>query len=464
MTLTSAWTKTTRTAKSKDIRKLGGENAFAAQFFFTPEQDMTLDLETIRAQFPALQRPTIFFDNPGGTQMARPCLERMNRYLVETNANHGGEFQTSRASDAMVEQARRAAADFLNARLPEEIVFGANMTTLTYQISRSLGRRLKSGDTLVVTRLDHDANIAPWLQVAEEHGCRVRWVDFDVESCTLDLADYEAALAERPKLVAFGYASNAVGTINPVEKLTQLAHAAGALVYVDAVQYAPHGPIDVQQVGCDFLVCSAYKFFGPHIGVLYGRRELLESLPAYRVRPAPAVAPGKFETGTGNFEGMAGLFGALEYLEWLGYLFGEDYLELYAEQYDGRRQVLKQAMSAVRSYEFELSRALLAALQEIPGVRVYGIRDVDRLPERVPTIAITLDGWRPQELARALAEQEINVWNGNFYALTVTERLGLEEDGGLVRIGATHYNTKMEIERLAEAVETLIRRRNAGGA
>lgn len=424
---------------------------------------MPFDLDTIRAQFPALQRPTLFFDNPGGTQVARPCLERMCRYLVETNANHDGEFQTSRDSDALVAQARLAAADFLNARQPEEIVFGANMTSLTYQISRAVGRRLKPGDTLVVTRLDHDANIAPWVQLAEDRNCRIRWVDFELENCTLDLADFEAALTEGPKLVAFGYASNAVGMINPVEKLATLAHAAGALVYVDAVQYAPHGPIDVQQLGCDFLVCSAYKFFGPHLGVLYGRREILENLPADRVRPAPAGAPGKFETGTGNFEGMAGLLGALEYLEWLGYLFGEDYAELYAEQYAGRRQILKQAMSAVRCYEFELSRALLAHLQEIPGARVYGIRDPARLTERVPTVAMRLDGWRPQEVARSLATEGINVWNGNFYALAVTERLGLEKSGGLVRIGATHYNTKKEIERLAEALETLACRRNTGG-
>jgi len=425
---------------------------------------MPLDLKTIRAQFPGLQRSTIFFDNPGGTQVARPCLERMSRYLVETNANHGGEFKTSRDSDQIILQARTAAADFLNARQPEEIIFGANMTTLTFQISRSLGRLLQPGDRLVVTNLDHDANIAPWLQVAEERGCSVRKVDIHVEDCSLDLSDFEAALTEKPRLVAFGYASNSVGTINPVEQLTALAHAAGALVYVDAVQYAPHGPIDVQQLGCDFLVCSAYKFFGPHLGVLYGRRELLEQLPAYRVRPAPADAPGKFETGTGNFEGMAGLLGAIEYLEWLGYLYGEDYLELYADQYSGRRQILKQAMSVIRSYEYELSRNLLSMLQGIPGVRVYGIDDITRLQERVPTVSFTMQGWEPREMARLLAEREINVWNGNFYALALTERLELEAAGGLVRIGATHYNTTKEIERLGDALEKILHNHSQGGA
>ncbi|GAP15464.1 cysteine desulfurase family protein, VC1184 subfamily [Longilinea arvoryzae] len=424
---------------------------------------MPLDLNLIRAQFPALQRPTLFFDNPGGTQVARSCLERMTRYLVDTNANHGGLFHTSRESDALVEKARQAVADFLNAREPAEIVFGANMTSLTFQISRSIGRLLQPGDHLVVTRLDHDANITPWVRVAEECNCHIRWVDFKPGDCTLDLADYEAALAEHPKVVAFGYASNAVGTIHPVEKMTEMAKAAGALVYVDAVQYAPHGPIDVQQIGCDFLVCSAYKFFGPHLGVLYGRREVLENLPAYRVRPAPAEAPGKFETGTGNFEGMAGLLGALEYFEWLGYLFGEDYLELYAEQYPGRRLVFKQAMSAVRSYEYDLSRELLQTLLAIPGVKIYGIQDPDRLPERVPTVSFTLEGYRPAEIAQYLAERNINVWNGNFYALAVTERLGLEGDGGLVRIGATHYNTKKEIERLAVTLAPLGMSRSTGG-
>lgn len=416
---------------------------------------MPLDLNLIRAQFPALQRSTLFFDNPGGTQVARSCLEWINRYLVEMNANHGGLFQSSRDSDALVERARQAVADFLNARGPEEIVFGANMTSLTFQISRSIGRLLQPGDTLAVTRLDHDANITPWVRVAEERGCRVRWVDLKATDCTLDLADFEAALGEHPKVVAFGYASNAVGTIQPVEKMTRMAKAAGALVYVDAVQYAPHGPIDVQQIGCDFLVCSAYKFFGPHLGVLYGRHEVLESLPAYRVRPAPAEAPGKFETGTGNFEGMAGLLGALEYFEWLGYLFGEEYLELYAEQYSGRRQVFKQAMSAVRSYEYELSRALLETLTAVPGVRLYGIQDPRRLNERVPTFSFTLENHPPAEVARFLAGRDINVWNGNFYALALSERLGLEGGGGLVRIGATHYNTKKEIERLAEALKSL---------
>ena len=285
---------------------------------------MTFDLPAIRAQFPALSRPAIFLDNPAGTQVAQHVVERMSEYLVRTNANHDGAFATSRESDASIEQARGAAADFLNAESPEQIVFGPNMTSLTFTISRALARTFNPGDAIVVTRLDHDANITPWVMAAEDRGCRIRWVDFHPEDGTLDMEDMQAAIVEGPRLVAVGYASNALGTINPVEKIISMAHAAGALVYIDAVQYAPHGPIDVQSLGCDFLVCSSYKFFGPHMGVLYGRHDLLDQLTAYKVRPAPAEPPGKFETGTGNFEGMAGGVGAIDYLEWLWLTLGKD--------------------------------------------------------------------------------------------------------------------------------------------
>src|SRR5512135_195597 len=252
---------------------------------------MSLDDTKIREQFPALRRPVIFFDNPGGTQIARQSLERITSYLVECNANHGGQFATSRASDAIIAEARSAMADFLNAGRPEEIVLGPNMTTLTFRLTHALAPTIQRGDTLVVTRLDHDANVAPWVRLAEDRGARVRAVDFDVETGLLDMADMQNAIAERPKLVAVGYASNALGTINPVESIVAMARQAGALTYIDAVQYAPHGPIDVQRLGCDFLVCSSYKFFGPHLGALYGRYDLLDELRAYRVRPAPADPP-----------------------------------------------------------------------------------------------------------------------------------------------------------------------------
>ncbi len=411
-----------------------------------------MDLTAIRSQFPALAAPVIFLDNPGGTQICRQSLDRMQEYLVQMNANHGGAFETSRASDARVEQARAAMADFVNAARPEEIVFGANMTTLTFSMSRALGRTFKPGDTIVVTRLDHDANISPWLELAQDLDLRVRWVDFHPEDGTLDLDDMQAAIAEGPKLVAVGYASNALGTINPVKKIVDWAHDAGALVYVDAVQYAPHGPIDVQKLGCDFLVCSSYKFFGPHLGALYGRYELLEGLKAYRVRPAPGDPPGKFETGTGNFEAMSGLLGALEYFQWVGETFGAAHAELYADQYQGRRLLFKEAMSAVRAYEFELSRTLLEALEETPGAHVYGITDARQLEKRVPTYSFTIKGQSPQQVAAQMGAIGINIWDGNFYALAVTERLGLEEQGGLIRVGPVHYNTIEEIDRFGQAL------------
>jgi cysteine desulfurase family protein (TIGR01976 family) len=346
-------------------------------------------------------------------------------------------------------------ADFLNASRPEEIVFGPNMTSLTFNISRALARTFQPGDILVVTRLDHDANISPWLLAAEDRGCRIRWVDFHPEDCTLDLEDLKAALDEKPCLVAVGYASNAVGTVNPVKEITRLAHAAGALVYIDAVQYAPHGPIDVRDLECDFLVCSSYKFFGPHLGVLYGRYELLKRLPAYRVRPAPAEPPGKFETGTGNFEHYCGLLGALEYFEWLGETFGQEEAVNFNGRYSGRALTFKKALSLIQAYEVGLSRALLENLQEVPGLHLYGIADERRLDQRVPTFSFTLKGWKPRQVAERLAVHNINLWDGNFYALAVTERLGLEGSGGLVRVGATHYNTVEEVQKFGEALRTL---------
>ena len=412
---------------------------------------MPLDLSVIRGQFPSLDRPATFFDNPGGTQIAQQSLDRINRYLLECNANHDGAFATSQQSDAILHEAHTAMGDFLNASSPDEIVFGANMTTLTLHISRSLARRLNPGDEIVVTRLDHDANISPWLLIAEDRGCNVTWVDFDVEDCTLKLEDFEKALERKPKIVAFGYASNATGTINPVRKLTKMAKGSGALVYVDAVQYAPHGPIDVKAIGCDFLVCSAYKFFGPHVGILYGKLELLEELKAYKVRPAPGNPPGKWMTGTQNHEGIAGVLGALEYFEWLADLFAEVQMRGLAEEgFTDRRLKLKAAMTVVRAYEFELSRALIQAIASIPGTHIHGLTDMKRLDERVPTVSFTMEGKHPVEIAGALGKEGFYVWDGNYYALAVTERLGVESSGGMVRVGPVHYNTLDEVERFRE--------------
>jgi cysteine desulfurase family protein (TIGR01976 family) len=410
-------------------------------------------LASIRQQFRSLDRTDVFFDNPGGTQIARQSAERIQRYLLECNANHGGAFKSSIESDAVLAEAHQAMADFLNAASGDEIVFGPNMTSLTFSLSRALARTLGTSDEILVTRLDHDANISPWLLAAEDRGCHVSWVDFDVEDCTLSLQDFARALERRPKIAAFGYASNAVGTINPARKLTQMAHDAGALVYVDAVQYAPHGPIDVQDLGCDFLVCSAYKFFGPHVGALYGRYDLLEQLNAYKVRPASDLPPGKFETGTQNHEGIAGVLGAVEYFEWLGGQFGDEQAEaLHESGYSGRRLALKQAMRAIRAYEFELSRALIQTIEAVPGTRIYGVTDVKRLEQRVPTVSFTLEDKHPRQIAEMLGKRGLYVWDGNYYALAVTERLGVEQSGGMVRVGAAHYNTLEEISRLGDAL------------
>ena len=414
---------------------------------------MFLDISAIRSQFPSLNRPAIFFDNPGGTQIVKQSLDRINKYLLETNANHEGVFPTSIASDAVLDEAHRAMADFYNAASPEEIIFGANMTTLTLHISRSISRTWNAGDEIVVTRLDHDANVTPWILAAEDRGCKVNWVDFDVEDGTLKLDDFQRALEHKPRFVAVGYASNSLGTINPVGKIIKMAHDAGAMVYVDAVQYAAHGPIDVQKLDCDFLVSSAYKFYGTHSGILYGKKNILENLFAYKVRPATDKLPGKFETGTQNHEGIAGVLGAIEYFEWVGKQYtGTQSDALKEDGFSGRRLLLKQAMNLIRSYEFELSRALLDVLQSIPNLTLYGLTDVRRLDERVATFSFTLKDQSSRSVAEKLAQQGIYVWDGNYYAINVTERFGLEESGGMVRVGAAHYNTLDEVAKLKNAL------------
>jgi cysteine desulfurase family protein (TIGR01976 family) len=414
---------------------------------------MTLDMSAIRSQFPALNRPEVFFDNPGGTQIARQSLGRVNSYLLECNANHEGAFATSIASDAILEQAHRAMANFYHAAGPEEIVFGNNMTTLTLHISRSISRDWQAGDEIVVTRLDHDANVTPWVLAAQDQGCKVNWVDFSLEDGTLNLDQLQMALERKPRLLAVGYASNSLGTINPVAKIIQMAHAAGTLVYIDAVQYAPHGAIDVQALDCDFLISSAYKFFGTHAGILYGKRELLEKLSAYKVRPATNHLPGKWETGTQNHEGIAGVLGAIEYFEWVGKEFGSQQSEgVVGSGHQGRGLALKQAMAAIHTHELALGRALLEALQSVPGLTIYGLKDLTRLEERVPTFSFRLHDLPPRSIAEKLAGEGIYAWDGNYYALNVTEQLGLEDKGGMVRVGAVHYNTLEEVERLKNAL------------
>ena len=422
-----------------------------------------LNLPLIRANFPALGlldagQARVYLDNPGGTQVAQHVLDRMQHYLVHHNANVGGAFRTSRDSDSCLAEAHSAMADLLNAASPDEIVFGQNMTSLTFAISRSLAQGWQPGDELVVTRLDHDGNIAPWLAVAADRGLTVKWLDVDVADCTLRLDQLQQLLTPRTRLVAVGYASNAVGTVNPVAAIAAMVHAAGALLFVDAVQWVAHGPTDVQRLGADLLVCSAYKFFGPHQGVLWGRQELLDELPAYKVRPASSKSPGKFETGTQSHEGKAGVLGAVDYFEWLGAHEGAEHAAQFGHL-QGRRRTLSSGLAAIQAYERTLSRQLIAGLQRIPGVRVYGITKEQQFAERVPTVSFTLDGFAPSLVAEELGAQNIFVWDGNYYAVEVVERLGLAQHGGMVRVGPVHYNTPQEIDRLLQAVDDLAARR-----
>jgi cysteine desulfurase family protein (TIGR01976 family) len=410
-----------------------------------------LDVQSVRSHFPSLQqtqdgREVVFFDNPGGTQVPRSVVDAMAHYLLHDNANHGGAYATSRRSDAMIEEAHRAMADMLGASSPDEIVFGPNMTSLTFSLSRALGHWLTAGDEIVVTRLDHDADISPWMLLARDTGANLRWVDFRTEDCTLDMDDLERRLSRKTKLVACAYASNAVGTINDVKSITEMAHHAGALIFIDAVQYAPHGLIDVQALDCDFLACSAYKFFGPHEGILYGKYDLLDRLPAYKVRPAKDRPPHKFETGTQNHEGIAGTLAAVDYLAGLS---GS------AHESAGRRDRLSAAMEAIEAYERDLVSRLIAGLEQISGLRIYGITDPSFFDRRVPTVAFRMEGFSPRRVAEYLGEKGIFVWDGNYYALAVTERLGFEDKGGMVRVGLVHYNTEEEVDRLIDELRRM---------
>jgi cysteine desulfurase family protein (TIGR01976 family) len=411
---------------------------------------------TIRAEFPALSRlhagqPYSYLDGPGGTQVPRRTIDAMARYLEQSNANHEGAFATSQESDAILAEAHAAAADFLGAAGPDEVVFGQNMTTLTFAVSRAIGRTLRAGDEVVVTRLDHDANVAPWLALEEERGIIVRWVGVRDGDCTLDLEEVDRAIGPPTRVVAVGLASNAVGTVNPVARIVEMAHAVGALTYVDAVHGAPHMPIDVAALDTDFLVCSTYKFFGPHLGLLYGKPERLEKLAAYKVRPAPDEGSGKWETGTLPGEALAGLLGTFDYLAWLGRQFGG------AGATSTRREALSAAMRAIRATERQLALQALAVLRDVPGLTMRGITDPARIGERVPTFAFTLAGRTPREVAEELGKRGIAVWDGDYYACELIRALGMAQSGGMVRVGFVHYNEPWEIERLAEALREMAR-------
>jgi cysteine desulfurase family protein (TIGR01976 family) len=413
-----------------------------------------IDTDWVRPQFPALQveqdgAQVLYMDNPAGTQVPQRTIDAIANYLMSANANTHGAFLTSRRTDAVIAAAREAMAAFVGAASPNEIAFGPNMTTITYNLSRAISRLLSPGDEIIVTDLDHDANITPWTSL-QERGIVIRNAPVNIEDCTLDLDGLAALVSPKTRLIAVTYASNAVGSISDIPRIRDLAHSVGAWVWVDAVHYGPHAPIDVQALDVDFLVCSSYKFFGPHLGILWGRADLLEQIPEYQLRPAPHTVPEKFETGTKNHECLAGLVGTINYLADLGRRAAG-----LPEGQGDLRTALISAMTSVRAYELTLGAALLEGISSVPGVRIYGITDPTHLDRRVPTFAFTLEGISSPEVQRLLGERGIFTWSGNYYALAIMQRLGLEERGGAVRVGAVHYNTLDEIDRLVEALKAI---------
>jgi cysteine desulfurase family protein (TIGR01976 family) len=431
-----------------------------------------LDQTWVRAQFPSLAQtvnghPAVFLDGPGGTQVPQRVINAISNYLRRDNANTGGAYATSRNTDAMLAEARAAMADFLNCGA-DEIVFGPNMTTLTYAMSRSIDRDLGPGDEILVTRLDHDANVSPWLAL-EEKGVTIRWAEIHPGDCTLDVEDLAAKLNSKTKLVAIGYASNAVGTINPVKEIVRLAHSFGALAYVDAVHYGPHGLIDVAALDCDFLVCSTYKFFGPHMGVLFGKREHLQRLRPYKVRPLTDAIPNRWEWGTLNHECIAGISACVEYIADLG-LHVRDPNRLAS--LDGqprrpsphgpsnRRAAIVAAFESIHRHEHALMNRLIAGLSKIPRLKIYGITDPSCFAWRCPTLAVGVVNQTPEQtplaLATKLGDRGFFTWDGNYYALNLTERLDVEKSGGFLRIGLVHYNTAEEVDRVLQALREIV--------
>jgi len=428
-----------------------------------------LDPTWARSQFPSLAQTVnghsaVFLDGPGGTQVPQRVIDAISNYLRGDNANTCGAYLTSRHTDAMLAEARGAMADFLHCAA-DEIVFGPNMTTLTFSMSRAIGRDLGPGDEILVTRLDHDANVSPWLAL-EEKGVTIRWAEIHEEDCTLDLADLASKINQHTKLVAIGYASNAVGTINAVQEVVRLAHAAGALAYVDAVHYGPHGLIDVAALDCDFLVCSTYKFFGPHMGVLFGKREHLERLRPYKVRPLTDAVPNRWEWGTLNHECIAGITACVDYLAALGRgsktNVGTAALGCPSSEArsSSRRAAIVAAFEAIHSYEHALMQRLMSGLRQIPKIKIYGITDPARFSERCPTLALRVINQTadqtPLALATKLGDRGFFTWDGNYYALNLTEQLDVEKSGGFLRIGLVHYNTAEEVDRLLAALQEIV--------
>ncbi len=405
-----------------------------------------LDVAAIRRQFPGLARRAVFFDGPGGSQTPQGVIDAMVDYLIHKNANTGGIFSTGRKSDALLDEAHKAAGEFVGTDDPGEIVFGANMSTHTFTMSRVLAKTWKAGDEVIVTKLDHDANVSPWVLAARDAGAVVKYIPVKHEDCTLDLEAFKAMLSPRTKLVAIGCASNATGTINPVKQMTAWTHAVGGLTYLDAVHFAPHALIDVKDWDCDFLACSAYKFFGPHVGILYGKRKHLESLPAYKVRPCSDLLPMRWETGTQNHEGIAGTLAAVEYLAAIG--------RSVDPKATSRRAGIIAAYKAIHEYEVGMMQQFLRGLQELKSIKLYGISDPKRLNERTATFAVRHSQLSPNELNEHLSKREIYAWCGTFYALGLMESLGIEPQK-MVRVGMLHYNTTEEVSKLLAALREL---------
>ena len=411
------------------------------------------DVAWVRSQFPALSesvngQPAAFLDGPGGTQVPHKVILAISDYLQHSNANTCGAYATSRRTDAVIAGARAAMADFLGCDA-DEIVFGPNMTTLTFALSRSIGRELGPGDEIVVTHLDHDANVSTWRSL-EERGVTVRFADIQENDCTLDMQHLARQITAKTKLVGVGYASNAVGTINDVKEVVRLAHQVGALAFVDAVHYGPHGLIDVRAIDCDFLACSTYKFFGPHMGVLYGKREHLKRLQPYKVRALVNEVPNRWEMGTLNHECIAGITACVEYLADLG--------RHVNSKSTNRRSALLSAFQTIQAYERTLAERMLRGLLDIPGLKVYGITDLQKLANRTPTFAVRVDGHTPLELATKLGDRGFFTWDGNYYALNLTERLDVEKSGGFLRIGLVHYNTAEEVDGVVAALQAITQR------
>ncbi len=421
---------------------------------------MQFDLESVRSRFPGLAITDggvrrIYLDNPAGTQVPASVADAMSDCLLYKSANLGGGFASSEAAGQVVDSARVAMADFLNAPSPEEIVFSQNMTTITLHISRSIGRLFEPGDEIVLSRMDHDANVWPWVLLARDLGLEVRWLPFNTETFEFDLEDVDAVLSDKTRLLCVGGASNLTGTINDVATICEKARDAGAITYIDAVQSAPHLATDVQQIGCDFLVCSAYKFFGPHQGILWGRREIMEQLEPYKVRPAPSEIPGSFETGTQSHEDFAGVAAAIDYFAWIGETMADGHLDSWSHL-DGRRRTLHAAMDFLFEYEKSVAEHLIGGLMQLDGVTVQGITATDAMHRRVPTVSFTHARVAPASIAQALAQQNIFVWNGHNYAVEVVKSLGLYETGGAVRVGPVHYNSIAEIDELLRALAEML--------